>query len=163
MNSLKDNSQLKTMRHIETVRNYLNAVIFNLLHRQVHHDQSKLQPPELEIFDEYTRKLRGMTYGSNEYKQCMKEMKPAIDHHNENNRHHSEHFKHGILGMTLVDLIEMLCDWKAASLRHDDGNIFKSIEINKKRFGYSDELKEILENTAIWLNGKSVPHHAEES
>jgi len=64
MNSLKDNSQLKTMRHIETVRNYLNAVIFNLLHRQVHHDQSKLQPPELEIFDEYTRKLRGMTYGS---------------------------------------------------------------------------------------------------
>jgi len=56
MNSLKDNSQLKTMRHIETVRNYLNAVIFNLLHRQVHHDQSKLQPPELEIFDEYTRK-----------------------------------------------------------------------------------------------------------
>lgn len=53
----------------------------------------------------------------------------------------------GILGMSLLDLIEMLCDWKAATLRHDDGDIRKSIEINQKRFGYSDELKTIFLNT----------------
>lgn len=53
----------------------------------------------------------------------------------------------GIRGMSLFDLIEMLCDWKAATLRHNDGNIRRSIELNQKRFGYSDELKQILLNT----------------
>jgi len=53
----------------------------------------------------------------------------------------------GILGMSLLDLVEMLCDWKAATLRHNDGDIRKSIEINQKRFGYSDELKAIFLNT----------------
>jgi hypothetical protein len=38
-------------------------------------------------------------------------------------------------------------DWKAATLRHADGDILKSIEINQKRFGYSDDLKEIFKNT----------------
>ena len=41
----------------------------------------------------------------------------------------------------------MMADWKAASLRHSDGDIYKSIEINQKRFGYSDELKQIFINT----------------
>lgn len=55
--------------------------------------------------------------------------------------------EYGIRGMSLLDLIEMLCDWKAATLRHNDGDIRKSIEINQKRFGYSDELKAIFLNT----------------
>jgi len=53
----------------------------------------------------------------------------------------------GLHGMSLLDLLEMLCDWKAATLRHNDGDIRKSIEINQRRFGYSDELKQILLNT----------------
>lgn len=60
----------------------------------------------------------------------------------------------GIRGMCLLDVIEMLCDWKAATMRHADGDLAKSIEINQKRFGYSDELKAILANTAArmgWL------------
>ena len=44
-------------------------------------------------------------------------------------------------------LLEMLCDWIAATKRHNNGDIRKSIEINQKRFGYSDELKQILFNT----------------
>jgi hypothetical protein len=58
-----------------------------------------------------------------------------------------ESTKYGLSGMTLVDLVEMLCDWKAATLRHADGDIRKSIEGNQKRFGYSDELKQIMLNT----------------
>ena len=54
--------------------------------------------------------------------------------------------------MTLVDIVEMLCDWKAASLRHNDGNLLKSIEINANRFGYDDQLKQILINTAKILD-----------
>jgi hypothetical protein len=49
--------------------------------------------------------------------------------------------------MNLIDLVEMLCDWYAASKRHNDGDIMKSIEINQKRFGFSDDLRQILENT----------------
>ena len=37
--------------------------------------------------------------------------------------------------MNLVDIVEMLVDWKAASLRHNDGNILKSLESNRTRFG----------------------------
>ena len=151
------------MRHIETVRNYLNAVIKNLMYRQSQHDQTKLQSPEVEIFEEYTPKLRDCTYGSDVYRGYMKEMKVAIDHHNKTNRHHPEHFENGINGMDLLDLIEMVCDWKAATLRHNDGDIHRSIEINQKRFGYSDDIKQLLLNTVKWLEGISVYHMAEES
>lgn len=160
---MKDNSQFKTMRHIETVRNYLNLIIKDLMIRQEDHDQSKLQEPELSIFNEYTPKLRGVTYGSDEYKENMKEMKVAIDHHNQINSHHPEYYKNGVGGMCLIDLIEMLCDWKAATLRHNDGDIMESIKINKKRFGYSDELERILTNTAVRINKAKVPNHADES
>jgi hypothetical protein len=53
----------------------------------------------------------------------------------------------GLNGMTLINLLEMLMDWKAATERHNDGDILKSIEINQKRFNYSDELKQIFINT----------------
>lgn len=49
--------------------------------------------------------------------------------------------------MNLIDLIEMLCDWKAATMRHTDGDIRKSLEINKGRFQISYQLQRILENT----------------
>ena len=32
-----------------------------------------------------------LTYGSDEYKACLTEMKPALDHHYAANRHHPEH------------------------------------------------------------------------
>lgn len=49
--------------------------------------------------------------------------------------------------MNLLDILEMLCDWKASSERHNDGNINKSIEINANRFNMSPQLVKILENT----------------
>ena len=42
----------------------------------------------------------------------------------------------------------MFCDWKAATERHNDGNLLKSIQINAQRFGYDDQLKRIFLNTA---------------
>ena len=46
-----------------------------------------------------------------------------------------------------LDVVEMLCDWMVAVKRHEDGDIYKSIEINKERFGLSDQLVQILKNT----------------
>lgn len=157
--------RFKTIRHIETVRNYLNEVIRELLNRQEQHDQSKLQNPEREMFDKWTSKLRGVSYGSEEYKGFIREMsKDALKHHYENNRHHPEHFERGVLGMNLIDLIEMFCDWYASGKRHDDGDIYKSIKINKKvKLADSDALEKIFINTADWITKKNVFHHAEES
>ena len=156
-------NKFKTLRHIETVRNYLNSCIKELLHRQEQHDQSKLQSPEAEIFEIYTPKLRGLTYGSPEYQEQMKEMDVAIKHHTFINRHHPEYHADGILGMNLVDLLELICDWKAATLRHDNGDVSESLDMNQKRFGYTDELKTILNNTIKWLNEQEVYHKANES
>jgi hypothetical protein len=41
----------------------------------------------------------------------------------------------------------MFCDWKAATQRMHDGNIRKSLEINKERFEMSEQLYKIFENT----------------
>jgi hypothetical protein len=136
-----------TYKHIQTVQRFMRRMIESLLFRSEVHDQSKLVSPEKEAFDEITPKLAGLTYGSDEYRATLREMKPAIQHHYENNSHHPEYYPNGIRGMSLLDLVEMLCDWKAATLRHNDGDIRKSIEINQERFGYSDELKQILLNT----------------
>lgn len=138
----------ETMRHIERVRNLLNAFVRSLLFRAEVHDQTKLDSPEVELFTEYTPLLAGTTYGSPEYEELRKKMKPALDHHYAHNRHHPEHHKKGVDDMTLVDLVEMFADWKAASERHHDGNILKSIEKNADRFGLSPQLVRILENTA---------------
>ena len=116
------------------------------------HDLSKLEDPELSTFMEYTDKLKTVTYGSQEYIQFLEEMQPALKHHYQNNRHHPEHHKNGIAGMNLIDLIEMFCDWYAATKRHDDGDIHKSIEHNKKRFGMSDQLASIFTNTVSILD-----------
>jgi len=163
MNGKSEDARFKTLRHIETVRNYLNVCIRELLTRAERHDQSKLESPEMEMFDEWTAKLRTSTYNSPEYLEFRKELKPVLDHHYAHNRHHPEHFKNGIKDMTLIDLVEMLMDWKASSMRHNDGNILKSIEVNQERFEYSDELRRILENTAKWIDGEQVFHKAHES
>lgn len=137
-----------TFRHIERVRNLLNACVVDLLHRAEKHDQTKLESPEVEAFTEYTPKLANSTYGSEEYKGFLAAIKPALDHHYAHNSHHPEHYKNGVNDMNLLDIVEMLCDWKAASERHNDGNIRRSIEINANRFGLSPQLVKILENTA---------------
>ena len=145
-------SRVETYKHIQQVQEFMRRVIERLLRRSHVHDQSKLSPPEVEYFDKYTPQLSGTTYGSEEYRKTLAEMRPAIDHHQSHNSHHPEFYgEQGIRGMTLLDLTEMLCDWKAATMRHTDGDILRSIELNQKRFGYSDELKQILLNTLMEL------------
>lgn len=143
--------QVETIKHIEKVRKYLKVFTDKITNRGIEHDKVKLESPEVEIFAEFTPKLAGTTYGSEEYNTYLKEMKVALDHHYANCRHHPEHFAKGINEMTLVDLIEMLADWKAASERQNNGNILKSIEMNAQRFGYDDQLKQILLNTVRML------------
>lgn len=143
----------ETQRHIDKVRKYLRVIAVELLKRGEAHDASKMSDEERPIFAKYTSQLKDLTYGSDEYKRCIEEMKVALQHHYAKSRHHPEHFSQGINGMNLIDLVEMFIDWFCSSQRHRDGNIIKSIKINKERFHMSDQLTDILQNTADMLDG----------
>lgn len=140
-----------TLKHIKRVDDLLKMAASELLRRGSIHDDSKLKTPEKELFDELTPLLAKLTYGSQEYTDSLAKLKPALDHHYQNNSHHPEYYENGIDDMDLFDVMEMLFDWKAASERHTDGDISKSIDINKNRFKMSDQLYNIFKNTVINL------------
>lgn len=141
-------SRPDTKEHIWQVRSLIERVISDLLARARVHDASKLVEPEVSTFNEYTPKLRDSTYGSDEYKAFLAGMGEGLAHHYGVNDHHPEHFEGGVHEMTLVQMTEMLCDWKAATMRHADGDLERSIRQNAERFGYGDEIRELLLNTA---------------
>lgn len=152
MEKQKYDSTVDTLKHIKRVSQLLTECSVELIKRANCHDDSKLKSPEKELFDEYTPKLRECTYGSDEYKEYLKELKVALNHHYKHNSHHPEHYENGVNGFDLFDLIEMFMDWKAATERHEDGDIRKSIKINKERFELSDQICDIFRNTANRLN-----------
>lgn len=140
-------TSLQTWQHIDLVRRFLRILAGELQMRGETHDRSKFDRAEVDTFTEFTPKLKGTTYGSDEYKGYLAAMKPALEHHYGHNRHHPEFFARGLRGMNLVDVLEMFCDWWASSRRHADGDIVRSIEINRQRFDMPDALAEIFLNT----------------
>lgn len=143
----KYDSSVETLKHIQQVQRFLIGFAMELMKRAMVHDASKLEDPEKSTFDEWTPKLAAATYNSPEYKAMLTEIQPALKHHYARNSHHPEHFPDGIRDMSLADVVEMLCDWKAATLRQHDGNLRISVEQNQGRFRMSDDLKRIFINT----------------
>lgn len=141
-------SRFDTLAHSRRVGELVGQVIKELVDRSTQHDLSKTEGIEREAFDRMTPKLAGLTYGTDEYKSSLRELGPALQHHYAANRHHPEHHKLGVADMTLIDVIEMLADWKAAGERHNDGDLERSIEINEQRFGMDYHLTCLLLNTA---------------
>jgi len=154
-----EKTKKETQKHIDQVAGYIALAITDLHKRMNNHDASKLESPEIEGFTKYTAQLKGLTYGSEEYTQSLKDMEPTIKHHYSHNSHHPEFYENGIDGMTLIDLMEMICDWISATKRHQDGNIKKSIEINEKRFKISPQLLQIIKNTVELL--ENIPFKKE--
>ena len=140
-------SSIDTKKHIQRVQEIWKEFSEEISYQIAKHDESKLEKPEKEIFDEYTPKLQKCEYGSEEYKENLKQMEVALNHHYAHNSHHPEHYLKGISGMDLFDFIEMFCNWVAAVERNPNGSLKKSIEINQNRFGYSEDIKSILMNT----------------
>lgn len=140
-------SREDTLEHMRKVQARMGVVLHELRFRSEHHDDSKLEEPEKSGYDQLVADLKDIVYGTDEYKAALVAAKPVIDHHYAYNSHHPEHWPNGIAGMSLLDLIEMLCDWKAASERTKQGSIAQSLTHNKTRFGIDDQLAAILENT----------------
>lgn len=145
----RDDVIRETAKHIRRVGSLMVDATRRLNERAVSHDASKWSPEEWPYFESATPKLHDLVYGSEEYKAALREIRPALLHHNANNSHHPEYYEDGVNGMSLLDLIEMICDWKAASERHATGDIIRSIEVNRERFDMSDQLCAILRNTVI--------------
>lgn len=146
-NGVYDSVQ-ETLEHKRIVNHLLQKMVTIIQTRAETHDDSKMLEPEREIFTLFSRKLINNKYGDNDYEKNKKLMKVALDHHYAKNSHHPEHYPDGVGGMDLIDLLEMICDWKAAGLRHKDGDIFKSIEKCSERFNIDPQLKQVLINTA---------------
>lgn len=148
-------STADTLRHSLRVAELMGEPIKELIDRSVHHDLSKTREPELATYDEVVPRLREVAYGSAEHAELVAAMGEGLRHHYAHNRHHPEHFRDGINGMTLVDLIEMLADWRAATERGPDDDLARTLQLNCERFGVSPQLADVLLNTARhfrWLS-----------
>jgi len=84
--------------------------------------------------------------GTFAYKRALRDMTKALDMHYANNRHHPEHHANGVDDMSLVDLLEMVCDWKAISMQ-GDMSMEQLLEDAKKRFRLSKQTYSVLANT----------------
>lgn len=146
------------IEHKKQVASFMSIVATALFQRASVHDNSKFSPEEFEAFEEATPLLKTLTYGSEEYKQALAMIKPALEHHYKVNNHHPEYYENGVNDMSLIDLIEMVCDWIAATMRVKNGNIYTSLPINQERFGIDDQLAGIIKNTVDEIkNGGTRP------
>lgn len=145
--SIIEHCRAETLEHILNVSANIHVLIHEMNKRALTHDASKLQEPELSGFAENTEKLGQTSYGTKEYQNLLDELQDTIKHHHSKNRHHPEHFKHGVNDMDLVDILEMMCDWIAACKRTKNGNIFQSLSHNADKFKIDDQLKSIIKNT----------------
>ena len=141
-------SEQDTREHIGKVRYHMSAILANLAERSNTHDLSKLEEPELSGYESLREAIQGVEYGTPAYRAVLAAHEGVIQHHYASNYHHPEHWANGIEDMSLLDIIEMLCDWKAASER-GGGDFKHSLEVSIARFHFDDDrIGEILTNTA---------------
>lgn len=135
----------EVQEHIALVQKWMKDFTYILEGRAKVHDQSKLKnPAEKAMFDKWTPELKKREFGSPEYKEALEQMGEGLRMHYEANEHHPEHFTNGIAGMTLYNLIEMVCDWMAAAERKGSP---VDMDYLQERFQISPQLRSIIENT----------------
>jgi hypothetical protein len=91
------------LSHQQCVRSSLGELASELVRRGYVHDRSKLSEDELPGYV--------LLYGGEKNAQT----RDAINRHYSCNSHHPEHYADASRDMTWLDIVEMVCDWKAAS------------------------------------------------
>ena len=158
---VKDPEALNTLnsilKHRQTVRERLLFLADELYKRAYHHDDSKLQLPEIKWLIEMDKEPR-YEYGTPGYFEKMKCWDKFFKHHYENNRHHPDHFANGIEGMNLADLCEYIVDIISYYEELHVNNALDTVNKQKERFGFDEQLTQILKNTLIeyfsWFGGQ---------
>lgn len=133
--------------HVSEVQENLETIASELRKRGFAHDRTKFQALEFDAFVSTRDRFKKANYGSKEYQECVEIVKPAVDHHYQNNRHHTGYHKNGINDMNLVDIIEMICDWRAAARRSPDKDLKNTLEYAFEKYNIGEQLAKILTNT----------------
>lgn len=154
-------SELHVLRHMQIVQTLMIIFAQKIIKNATQHDKSKLTRQEKAFFDEHKPLLDSLDPTTDDYRQALENFKYGLSLHYANNRHHPEHHENGVADMDLLDLIEMLADWYAASIHknHHFNGLQDSIDYCTKRFNISPDIERLLTNTAKnlgWLNGESV-------
>jgi uncharacterized protein DUF5662 len=135
-----------TREHIQKVRDRLKQVREHLWLRGTRHDASKLEEPEKSGYDHWKPILKALPEDSPEMVEAREAMGAVLEHHIKANAgHHPSGNPNGIRDMSLLGLIEMLADWRAAADEKPPHILL--LEFNIARFGIDAQLAAILENT----------------
>jgi hypothetical protein len=132
--------------HISTAMHRVTAL---LEHRALAHDLSKLRDDEFDGFSRINAAARINKFGSPEYDAGLAQEKPTVDLHFSRNSHHPEC---GPMG--LFDVIEMVCDWWAASRCYSDPRPWMAtVKLNLDRKGtmLSPEQRWVVREVAEFL------------
>lgn len=121
-----------------------------LYYRLKKHDNDKLLPENKKEIIEFSYEIDKYEYGTKEYFDILNKYSNTINKHYIINSHHPEHYKNGYADMSIIDKIEMVCDWVACIICN---NFYLDTGINKniERFNIPD--KDIMKiiNTANYL------------
>ncbi len=140
-----------TLMHISEVAENLAEMRADLEKRGIAHDRSKLTEEEFDAFVSTRPDFKKANYGSPEYKACTERIKPAIKHHYSVNRHHTGNHRNGFNGMNLLDILEMLADWKAASRRSPDLSFKDSLPKAFERYKIPENMQKHIVATLKYL------------
>lgn len=124
--------------HRERVKDLCFEFAEALKERGLSHDLSK-ETDEIEA--KGFSVIESAPYGTQAYVENLEKIKESVFRHYENNRHHPEHFKDGIRGMNLLDLVEMVMDWKSF------GDAETHFLTQVKRFNIGEDLASIIKNS----------------
>lgn len=132
---------LEILRHRADVQHRIKEICHELEVAAILHDKSKLDNPEFDAFTITRPKFRNANYGSKEYQECVEQIQPAIDHHYAHNRHHTECHPSGFADMDLIDILEMLADWRAANARSRDLLFRESVDIAFEKYNIPENMR----------------------
>ena len=122
----------KLQEHKDGIKKYLSFIVNLLASRALTHDNSK-----------------------NSDEEYLNYIKPTLDkglkHHYNVNRHHPEYFDNGIDDMTLIDILEMIVDWKI-SIEQNSKDLYKEIDYNFMKYNVSEQLQKIILNTYKYID-----------
>jgi hypothetical protein len=124
---------------------YILVICKALIKRGLVHDNSKFSKEEFEYVYKLSKNDKDIKFGSKEYYELVDSVQSAKIAHYTRNSHHPDHYS-SIYEMSLLDMIEMLGDWKAATKRKN-GNILESLEINSRKYNIGIDLKNSLHST----------------
>ena len=140
------------IRHVSEVQENIEEMAHDLKVRSIKHDRSKFDDPEFSTFVRTRPEFKVANYGTPEYEAVIEKARVGVDHHYANNRHHTAHHPNGVKDMNLLDLLEMLADWRAASRRSPNLSFTDSLPRAFKKYRMDESLQRLICNTIKYLN-----------